>query len=99
MSRYTVTWLKEVEGDLARLWMGSPDRPAVATAANLIDLELAYDAGRKGNTVSEGLRSFYVPPLYVLYTVREADRLVELVSLRSDRWLADRQENGTASAN
>src|SRR5262245_24630173 len=33
MSRYTVTWLKEVEGDLARLWMGSPDRPAVATAA------------------------------------------------------------------
>jgi hypothetical protein len=99
MSRYTVTWLKEVEGDLAGLWLGSSDRRSVAAAANVIDVELATDAERKGAEVSEGLRSLHVSPLYVLYIVREPDRLVEMVSLRSDRLLSESSEpNGNKPA-
>jgi plasmid stabilization system protein ParE len=99
MSRFTVTWLKEVEGDLARIWVGAADRRPVAAAADAIDAELAEDAGRKGASVSEGLRSLYVPPLFVLFVVRDGDRIVEVVSVRSDRPLSERQEkNGAASA-
>jgi hypothetical protein len=85
MSRYTVTWLKDIEGDLASLWIGSPDRHSVATAANAIDAELASDPESKGGVVSEGLRNLHVSPLYILFTLREPDRLVEVVSIRSDR--------------
>jgi hypothetical protein len=84
MSRYTVTWLREVEGDLARIWIRSADRHSVAVAANTIDSGLGHDAQRKGTAVAEGLRSVHVPPLYALMIVREADRLVEIVSIRSD---------------
>jgi hypothetical protein len=79
-----VTWLKEVEGDLARIWLGSNDRHSVAVAADAIDAGLGNDAQRKGTAVAEGLRSLHVAPLYVLLTVREDDRLVEIVSIRPD---------------
>jgi plasmid stabilization system protein ParE len=99
MSRFTVTWLRDVEGDLARIWVGAEDRRPVATAADSIDADLADDAGRKGASVREGLRSLCVPPLYVLFTVRDEDRIVEVVRVRSDQPPAERQEtNGAASA-
>jgi hypothetical protein len=85
MNRYTVTWLREVECDLALLWVGALDRGAVTAAADAIDAELAVDPERKGDAVSEGLRSLSVPPLYELFTVREADRVVEVVRVRFDR--------------
>jgi hypothetical protein len=95
MSRYTVTWLKEVEGDLARIWLGSTDRHSVAVAADAIDVGLGNDALRKGTALAEGLRSLHVAPLYVLLTVREEDRLVEIVSIRPDRSLSGApQPNG-----
>jgi hypothetical protein len=96
MNRYTVTWLKEVEGDLARLWIGAPDRHSVSAAADAIDADLAREAERKGTPVSEGLQSLYVSPLYVLFTVREADCLVEVVSIRPDRPLFVRLETNGA---
>jgi hypothetical protein len=89
MSRYTVTWLKEVEGDLARIWVAATDRRSVASAANAFDSELANDPERKGAAVSEGLRSLHVFPLYVLFSAREADRLVEVVSIRDEHPSAD----------
>jgi hypothetical protein len=92
MSRYTVTWLKEVEGDLARIWLGSTDRHSVAVAADAIDVGLGNDALRKGRAVAEGLRSLHVAPLCVLLTVREEDRLVEIVSIRPDGTLTDPPE-------
>jgi hypothetical protein len=97
MSRFTVTWLKDIEGDLASMWMGASDRQSVEFAANRIDFELAIDADRKGGELSEGLRSLHVSPLYVLFTLREPDRLVEIVSIRSDQPNARKAEsNGTA---
>lgn len=99
MSRYTVTWLRDVEGDLAQIWVGAEDRRPVAAAADAIDAHLAEDAGRKGASVSEGLRSLCVPPLFVLFVVRDGDRIVEVVSVRSDLPLTRRQgKNGAAAA-
>jgi plasmid stabilization system protein ParE len=94
MSRYTVTWLKDVEGDLARIWVAASDRQAVARAADAADAELAVDAERKGTALSEGLRSLYVPPLHVLFTVRQGDRLVEVVRVRADRPPDHTETNG-----
>jgi hypothetical protein len=84
MNRYTVTWLSGAQDQLAQIWIDSSDRQAVSQAANAIDIELATDADRKGAPVEEGLRSLYVPPLHVLFTVREPDRLVEVASVRTD---------------
>jgi hypothetical protein len=60
-------------------------------AANFIDSGLGNDAPRKGTAVAEGLMSLHVPPLHVLLVVREADRVVEIVSIRPDHVLSDGQ--------
>lgn len=85
MTRYTVTWLKGAQNDLAQIWIDAADREAVTRAADAIDVELATDAEGRGIPVKEGLRGLYLPPLHVLFTVREPDRLVEVVSVRSDQ--------------
>jgi plasmid stabilization system protein ParE len=82
--KYTVTWLEEAQNHLARIWNNAPDQQAVADAANAIDKELARSPGGKGTAVSEGLRSLHVPPLHVLFSVRDQDRLVEVASVRRD---------------
>jgi plasmid stabilization system protein ParE len=84
MKRYTVTWLESARAHLAQIWVDASDRQAVTAAANTIDTDLARDPGNKGTAVSEGLRSLYVPPLHVLYSVREPDCLVEVASVRRD---------------
>ncbi len=82
MTRYTVVWHASVQGDLATLWMNAPDRSAVTAAAYLIDAELAQNAATKGVEVAEGLRAFFAPPLRVLFTVNDGDRLVEVALVR-----------------
>ncbi len=82
MTRFTIVWLKGVQRDLAELWMDHFDRSAVAAAANNIDLALAYDPSTQGGELREGLRFLIVPPLRVLYSVNEGDRMVEVVRIR-----------------
>jgi len=82
MTRYTVVWPREVEADLAQIWLGSDDREAVAKAANEIDRTLSVDAIERGGDVGEGLRFYVAPPLRALYTVREKDRIVEVLRVR-----------------
>jgi hypothetical protein len=84
MSRYTVTWLKSAQGHLAQLWTEAGDRAALTEAANTIDQVLGTDPGPKGKAVSEGLYTLHVPPLHVLYSFSEADRIVEVASVRRD---------------
>ena len=76
MTRYTVTWVPNAQDELAQIWLDAPDRQAVTAATHRIDRELAEDAPTKGTEVSEGLRELIVPPLKVLFTASEADRLV-----------------------
>jgi len=82
LTRYTVVWLGSALDELAELWTTSRDRNAVTTAAHIIDAELSHDASTKGVEVSEGLRAFFAPPLRILFTVDEGDRLVEVVRVR-----------------
>ena len=82
MIRYTVTWLKGAQNHLAQIWVDATDRQAITHAADTIDAELAVDPKSKGTPLAEGLRSFSVPPLYVIFSVKELDRIVEVASVR-----------------
>jgi plasmid stabilization system protein ParE len=94
MIRFTVVWSEPANDRLAILWMSAPDRNAVTAAANAIDAALASDPLRQGEPLHEGLRSFHVPPLHVLFTVEEPDRLVRVVSVRSNQEAPGTQVNG-----
>ena len=83
MTRYTVVWVQNAQGELADLWLSSPNRDAVTTATDAIDRKLAEDAPKQGTELSEGLRSLFEPPLRVIFTVREDDRIVEVLRVRS----------------
>jgi hypothetical protein len=82
MTRYTLVWHASAQDELAQLWINARDRNAVTTAAHVIDVELSQDAATKGVEVGEGLRAFFAPPLRVLFTVDEGDRVVEVVRVR-----------------
>lgn len=79
MTRYTVVWEEDIKSDLARIWLNSSQRSAVAIASDAIDRELAEEARVKGTIVTEGLRALTKPPLRVLFAVRGDDRIVEVV--------------------
>ncbi len=82
MNRYTVTWQPEAEAELVELWLKASDRNQLAAAVRAIDAGLSLDAEGKGDLVAEGLRAFNAPPLRVLFTVRPADRVVEIELVR-----------------
>ncbi len=79
MIRCTVVWVESAQNELAELWLAGPDREAVTAATHAIDQELAVDPQIRGVELSEGMRAFFSPPLRVLYTVREEDRIVEVL--------------------
>lgn len=92
MIRYTVTWLQHALDQLAQLWIDQPHlRNAITAAAAKIDIELATDPEQKG-TLSSGMREFIVYPLSVLFSIREADRLVEVADVHDVLF----QSNGAA---
>ena len=76
---FTVIWLPAAEQDLASLWIGAAQRNSVSQSANQIDRELKKDPIHVGQTRSKDLRSLHVPPLSVLYRIREDDRIVEVI--------------------
>jgi hypothetical protein len=47
--KFTVTWRKEVEDDLARIWLTAMDQQAFADATNAIDQQLKRDPYRNAN--------------------------------------------------
>ena len=63
MMRYTVTWHREAEDELTELWLVATDRNEITAAVRAIDVALATDASEKGETVAEGLRYLFAPPL------------------------------------
>jgi hypothetical protein len=79
MTRYTVVWVQSVEDELVELWLAANDRNDIAAATYAVDQELGLDAGLKGEDLAEGLRSLNIPPLRIIFTVSEDDRLVEVV--------------------
>jgi hypothetical protein len=80
VTRYTVAWHNDALDELTSLWMASTDRRSIA-AADAIDSELAQDAGLAGVTVGDDLRELLLPPLRVLFSVSEPDRLVKVMTI------------------
>ena len=83
MSRFTVVRLERASNQLAEIWMQADDRAAVSEAANTIDVELANDPGSKGQELAEGLRRLRLPPLQIVFALKDADRVVEVARVRA----------------
>ena len=84
MTRYTVVWTREAQDQLAILWLNSLDPARMTRAADEIDRLLAIDPLLQGFEVREGLRGLIVPPLRVIFAVKESDRIVEVGRVRLD---------------
>jgi hypothetical protein len=82
MTHYTVVWVQSARDELTELWMEAADRSAVTSAANEIDAELSINASDQGVELSEGLRALFCAPLRVIFTVREEDRMAEVLRVR-----------------
>jgi hypothetical protein len=82
--RYTVVWLSSAQNRLASLWTNADasDRPAITSAANRIDQQLAHDPASAGESRSQGRRLLFVLPLAVVFKVYEPDRKVVVLSVR-----------------
>jgi mRNA-degrading endonuclease RelE of RelBE toxin-antitoxin system len=78
--RWTVVWKKSAQRKLAELWLDSPEREAVRSAADSVDHELKNDADRKGR-VAFGHRVLAMPPLAIVYKVSVDDRLATVVDV------------------
>lgn len=79
---YTVTWKQSAADRLAEIWLSARDRPAVTQAANRLDAALRIDPCRHGESRGGTSRVVILSPLAVVYEVLEADRLVEILSVR-----------------
>lgn len=84
MTRFTVVWAHEAQDQLANLWLDAFDRAGITWAADEIDRTLAIDPSRQGFEVREGLRGLVAPPLFAIFLVAEADRVVEVLRVRLD---------------
>lgn len=74
--------MQSAQDELVELWLNATDRNAV-TAAGAIDRDLGENAPIKGSELSEGLRSFFAPPLAAIFVMREEDRIAEVLRVRS----------------
>jgi mRNA-degrading endonuclease RelE of RelBE toxin-antitoxin system len=81
VTRYAVVWHQEAQHGLARLWLDAPDRTAISQATEAVDQDLRADPAAKGALVAEDLRRLIIPPLRVLFSVSEADRMVWVLAV------------------
>jgi len=84
--KYTVVWAPGAEQDLAAIWASAADRAEIARAANSLDRQLSLDPGDVGESRPDGKRIGYSLPLGIHFRVREADRLVRVLTV----WLCSR---------
>jgi hypothetical protein len=75
---YTVVWINSALGELADLWNNTADRAEVTDAANRIDTILRSNPHAHSESREANLRILFVPPLAVLFDIREADRVVKV---------------------
>ena len=81
MTRCTVVWHREARDELATLWIEARDRKAVGLAASAVDRHLLADAEQKGTAIPDQLRQLTIPPLRVIFSVSEPDRMVRILNV------------------
>lgn len=79
--KFTVTWSKDAESELAKLWFAATDRLAIAEASDRIDNVLRWHADTAGEERSLTRRIFFVPPLAVEYRISMDDRLATVFDI------------------
>jgi hypothetical protein len=79
---FSVVWHTDALDQLADIWIMHPNRDAVSKAVREIDTLLGDGPLNQGGELSEGIRFFLFPPLRVLYTVSELDRLCDILFVR-----------------
>lgn len=72
--KYTVVWRPAAERTLTELWLDSSDQERVSLAADRIDLLLADDPKRTGESRWGKTRVLFLSPLAVYYDVSDDDR-------------------------
>src|SRR5690349_16199312 len=83
MSLFTVRYAQRALDQLAELWLDAgAERDAVTAAANQIDKLLASDPSGHGTPEHEGLWRLDLPPLHVLYTIDEQQKIVSVERIR-----------------
>jgi hypothetical protein len=81
MSGWTVDWNEDAQNGLAAAYLNAANRPAVTQAQADIDRLLAANPLGHGRLLSEGLYRLDVPPLFVVYTVDQAARFVQVTGV------------------
>jgi hypothetical protein len=79
--RYTVVWRPVAEAALAQLWVDSPDRDAVANAADYLDEMLRLDPYAIGESRTADTRVAFQGPLGLLCEVYDDDRMVAVLNV------------------
>jgi len=79
--KFTVTWRKEVEDDLARIWLTAMDQQAFADATNAIDQQLKRDPYRNAKQVGGDTWAIIAGPLRVQYRIRGHDCSVDVLQI------------------
>lgn len=79
MTTYTVVWHQQALRELAEIWASADRRQAVTDSVARIDRVLRLDPAVKGVDFY-GDRLLVVVPLAVVYSMRENDRTVEILS-------------------
>lgn len=82
MNPFSVSWTDDALDSLALLWMHAANPADVSRAQVMIDSLLARGPLHHGTELSEGLRELTVPPLRVLYSVDDVQRMVDVSSVR-----------------
>ena len=81
--KFTVVWKSAAERQLADIWLEATDRQAITSASEAIESALATRPEELGESRPLDCRLAFVDPLAVTFRVTAADRLVEVLSVRS----------------
>jgi hypothetical protein len=79
--KWTVVYRPPAQDELANIWLNSPNRQAVADAADQIDRILASDPLGVGESRGGNTRMLVERPLTVLYDDYPDDALVEVFAV------------------
>lgn len=78
---YRVVWTSDAQSDLATIWMESPDRRAVAAAADRLDMELPKEPAVFGESRSGQVRIAFSLPLAIEFEVHDPDLTVYVLAV------------------
>jgi plasmid stabilization system protein ParE len=87
--RYSIIWSQRALDQLAAIWLAATKRDAVTGATHAIEVQLANDPHSKSLRFPNGLRELHVSPLWVLFGVDDANRIVRIMRVTTDQPLAN----------